>query len=88
MDRTQKIKIKNFLKVNLSTLKGDDLATFMEKYEIHEAGPGEMMLLDMGFPGKFMAFKNECKQNSYFVASQEIMEKILVLEPENLADET
>jgi hypothetical protein len=83
MNNAQKIKIKEFLKVNLSTLKGAELASFMEKYDIKEAESGEMMLLDMGFPGQFVAFKNE--KGSYFVARCEVMEKILVLEPENVS---
>lgn len=81
MDTAQKIKVKSFLKVNLHTLRGEDLDAFMEKYDIREAESGEVMLLDMGYPGKFLAIKNENK-NSYFVANIDIVDKILVLEPE------
>jgi hypothetical protein len=83
MDDTQRFKIKNFLKTNLDMLKGKDLASFMEKYDIREAGREEMMMIDMGFPGKFLAFKNE-EKGTYFITTYDVMEKILVLEPENV----
>lgn len=83
MDDAQRVKIKNFLKTNLEMLKGQDLKTFMEKYDIREAGREEMMMIDMGFPGKFLAFKNE-EKGTYYVTTYDIMEKILVLEPEKV----
>jgi hypothetical protein len=83
MDDTQRFKIKNFLKTNLEMLKGKDLVSFMEKYDIREAGREEMMMIDMGFPGKFLAFKNE-EKGTYFITTYDVMEKILVLEPENV----
>jgi len=83
MDDTQRFKIKNFLKTNLDMLKGKDLASFMEKYDIREAGREEMMMIDMGFPGKFLAFKNE-EKGTYFITTYDVMEKILVLEPDNV----
>lgn len=84
MNNAQKIKVKTFLKANLQTLQGEELGAFMEKYDIREAESGEIMLLDMGYPGKFIAFRNENKQGSYFVASMDVVDKILVLEPEKL----
>jgi hypothetical protein len=30
----KKLKVKEFLRVNLETLKGEELAAFMEKYEV------------------------------------------------------
>jgi hypothetical protein len=83
MDDTQRFKIKNFLKTNLDMLKGKDLASFMEKYDIREAGREEMMMIDIGFPGKFLAFKNE-EKGTYFITTYDVMEKILVLEPDNV----
>lgn len=85
-ERTMKIskenqsKIKNFLKVNLDTLQGQQLTEFMEKYDIREAGSVEMMLLDHGMPGEFIAFKNPSKPDTYFVTAYEMVEKILFLE--------
>lgn len=80
LSREHKLKIKNFLKVNLETLQGQHLTDFMEKYDVREAGAGEMMLLDHGMPGKFVAMKSPSKENSYFVTTYEMMEKILFLE--------
>jgi len=79
LSRDNKLKIKNFLKVNLETLQGNNLSEFMEKYDIREASPVEMMLLDHGCPGQFVAFKNQSK-DSYFVTTYEMLEKILFLE--------
>lgn len=83
ISRENKIKIKNFLKVNLETLQGNQLTDFMDRHEIREAGSVEMMLLDHGMPGQFVAFKNESKPDSYFVTTYEMVEKILVLESLN-----
>ena len=80
LSREHKIKIKEFLKVNLETLQGNQLTEFMERYDIREAGAGEMMLLDHGMPGKFVAFKSQTKEDCYFVTTYEMMEKILFLE--------
>lgn len=80
LSRDHKIKIKNFLKVNLETLQGKNLSDFMERYDIREAGAAEMMLLDHGMPGKFVAFKSPSKEGTYFVTTYEMMEKILFLE--------
>lgn len=79
ISKQNKIKIKNFLKTNLETLQGKNLNEFMEKYDIKEASSTEMMLLDYGMPGKFIAFKNQ-KEDSYFVTTYEMVEKILFLE--------
>lgn len=79
ISREHKLKIKNFLKVNLETLQGQQLTDFMEKYDIRQAGAAEMMLLDHGMPGKFVAFKKP-DDASYFVTTYEMMEKILFLE--------
>lgn len=83
LNKEHKIKIKNFLKVNLETLQGTQLSDFMEKYDIREAGAGEMMLLDHGMPGKFVAFKSQSKENTYFVTTYDMVEKILFLETLN-----
>jgi len=80
LSREHKIKIKEFLKVNLETLQGKQLGEFMERYDIREAGAAEMMLLDHGMPGKFVAFKSQSKEGTYFVTTYEMMEKILFLE--------
>jgi len=84
MDKKQKnknkLKIKEFLKTNLETLQGQDLQDFMEKYELRTADRTEMMLLDMGYPDQFVAFRSS-KEDTYFVASYEMVEKILFLEP-------
>lgn len=80
MKKKDTVKIKNFLKVNIETLQGQDLTNFMEKYGIREASRTEMMLLDFGAPGKFMAFRNEKNPESYFVATTDMVEKILFLE--------
>lgn len=82
ISRDHKIKIKNFLKVNLETLQGNQLTEFMEKYEVREAGPTEMMLLDHGMPGKFVAIKRQ-DSSGYFVTTYEMIEKILFLETLN-----
>lgn len=76
----EKTKIKDFLKINLGTLRGKQLSEFMEKYGIREANRTEMMLLDYGAPGKFMAFRNEQNPETYFVATEDMVEKILFLE--------
>lgn len=83
LDTGKKLKVKEFLRVNLETLKGEDLAAFMEKYEVREAGTVEMMMLDHGMPGKFLALKQD-KPGMYFVTSIEMVEKILFLDPESL----
>lgn len=84
-----KMKIKNFLKVNLDTLQGQQLSEFMEKYDIREAGSVEMMLLDHGLPGQFIAFKHASKPETYFVTTYDMVEKILFLEtlPDGLLHE-
>ena len=86
ISKDNRMKIKNFLKVNLDTLQGQQLTEFMEKYEIREAGAAEMMLLDHGMPDEFVAF-NSSKPDTYFVTAYEMIEKILFLEtltPEGL----
>jgi hypothetical protein len=87
ISKDNKLKIKNFLKVNLDTLQGQQLTEFMEKYDIREAGSVEMMLLDHGMPGEFLAFKHSTKADTYFVTTYDMIEKILFLEtltPEGL----
>jgi hypothetical protein len=78
LDKKNKLKVKEFLKVNLETLKGEDLAAFMEKYDIREAGAVEMMMLDHGMPGQFVAIRSS-EPNSYYVATLAMVEKILFL---------
>lgn len=80
LNRESKLKIKNFLKVNLETLQGQQLSDFMTRYDIKEASATEMMLLDHGMPGKFVAMKTPSEENTYFVTTYEMMEKILFLE--------
>lgn len=78
ISKENKLKIKNFLKVNLDTLQGKQLSDFMERYDIREAGPAEMMLLDHGMPGQFLAFRNP--EGNYHVTTYDMVEKILFLE--------
>lgn len=80
ISKVHKSKIKQYLKVNLETLQGQQLTDFMERHEIREAGSVEMMMLDHGYPGAFVAFRNQHKPDSYFVTTYEMMEKILFLE--------
>jgi hypothetical protein len=78
--KENRLKIKNFLKVNLDTLQGQQLSDFMERYDIREAGSVEMMMLDHGMPGDFIAFKSQSKEDTYFVTTYDMVEKILFLE--------
>jgi hypothetical protein len=86
INTANKIKIKEYLKVNLETLQGQQLTDFMERHDIREAGNVEIMMLDHGYPGAFVAFKNQHKPDSYFITTYEMMEKILfldTLDPDN-----
>jgi len=85
VDQGNKIKIREFLKVNIATLQGADLDQFLEKYGIREATGIEMMILDMGVPDGFLAFANPKKKGSFLVATIDIVDKILVLEPEAIS---
>jgi hypothetical protein len=87
IDMAKKLKVKEFLKVNLETLKGPQLAEFMDKYEVREASSVEMMMIDHMMPDSFLAIKQE-KPGMYYVTAFEVVEKILFLEPENLTPDS
>jgi hypothetical protein len=80
IDKANIVKIRNFLRTNLEVLKGEDLAAFVEKYEVREAGPIEMMILDMGFADGFIAVPHPSKEKTHHVISMEMAEKILYLD--------
>ena len=83
MDQKNRLKIREFLKVNLGTLQGDALDDFVGKYNIREADAMQMMLLDMGgMYDSFVAVPHPTKPKTHFVMSAEMADKILVLEPE------
>jgi len=82
IDKANIVKIRNFLRTNLEVLKGEDLEAFVEKYEVKEAGPIEMMILDMGFPDGFVAVPHPSKEKTHYVMSADMAEKILFLTDE------
>jgi hypothetical protein len=88
MDPQKRHKIKEFLKVNLETLQGDSLREFVEKYEIGEVNSVQMMLLDHGGTEGFIALGNPHKPGSYFLATEDTLEKILLLSPLDPATES
>lgn len=73
------IKVRDFLRTNLATLKGNDLQTFLEKYDVREAGPVEMMILDAGMSGDFFSVGHPTKDKTHYVISADMADKILVL---------
>lgn len=80
LDAKNKCKIRDFLRVNLSTLQGGALGEFMERYEVKEASMVEMMLLDFGAPDGFVAVPHPTKEKTHFLISADMADKILVLE--------
>jgi hypothetical protein len=81
MDAEKRFKIKQFLKGNLDVLQGEALAEFMEKYDIAEVNSVQMMLLDHSGVGDFIAMGNPHKPGHYFFATEDTLEKILLLAP-------
>ena len=80
MDKN-KFKISQFLKVNLSTLKGAELQEFMDKYEVLEVNSVQMMLLDHSGSDNFVSVPNPDKPGHYCIITRDMMEKILLLSP-------
>jgi hypothetical protein len=81
MDSNQKIKVRNFLRTNLETLRGDDLAAFVERYDVREAGHVEMMMLDMGGMGDdFVSVAHHEKPKTHWVITADMADKILYLD--------
>jgi hypothetical protein len=81
MDGNQKIQVRNFLRTNLETLKGDDLQAFVERYDVREAGHVEMMMLDMGgMSDDFVSVAHHEKPRTHWVISADMAEKILYLD--------
>lgn len=93
MDPQNRFKVREFLRVNLTTLQGEPLREFMERYSVMEANAVQMMILDQGMQGHYIAFGNPERSAHYFVATEDVMEKILLLAPlnpetENILEET
>lgn len=80
LDVPNKIKIKNFLKTNLETLKGPNLEEFIERYRVQEADMVHMMLLDFGMTEQFVSVPHPTKPKIHYVVTVEMAEKILFLE--------
>lgn len=81
MDGKQKIQVRNFLRTNLETLRGDDLQAFVERYDVREAGHVEMMMLDMGgMSDDFVSVAHAEKPRTHWVISADMAEKILYLD--------
>jgi len=81
MDATSRHKVKEFLKANLDMLQGGNLQEFMDKYGILEANYVQMMILDQGMSGHYIALGNPKNPGHYFVATEDVLEKILILAP-------
>jgi len=81
MEPEKRFKIREFLRVNLTTLQGEPLAEFMEKYDIAEVNSVQMMLIDHGGCEDFIALGNPKKPGHYFLATEDVLEKILLLAP-------
>lgn len=73
------IKVRDFLRTNLATLKGNDLQTFLEKYNVREANYVEMMILDMSMSGDFLSVSHPTKERTHYVISADMADKILIL---------
>jgi len=81
MDGKQRIQVRNFLRTNLETLKGEDLAAFVERYGVREASHVEMMMLDMGgMSDDFMSVAHHEKPKTHWVITADMAEKILYLD--------
>jgi hypothetical protein len=81
MDGNQKIKVRNFLRTNLETLKGEDLNAFVERYDIREAGYVEMIMLDMGgMSDDFVSVAHADKPKTHWVITADMADKILYLD--------
>jgi hypothetical protein len=81
MDATNRHRVKEFLKANLDLLQGENLKEFMDKYSILEANHVQMMILDQGMMGSYIALDNPRNPGHYFVATEDVLEKILILAP-------
>ena len=81
MDPQNRHKIKEFLRVNLTTLQGGALREFVDKYEIGEVNSVQMMILDAGGSDGFIALGVPDKPGHYFLATEDTLEKILLLAP-------
>lgn len=79
LNAENRLKIRGFLTVNLSTLQGEALREFMERYSVEEANVVQMMLLDFGFPEGFVAVPHPTKPKTHCVITADMAEKILVL---------
>lgn len=80
LDTPNKIKVKDFLKANLGTLKGPDLEEFVERYKVQEANMVQVMLLDFGVAEQFVAVPHPSKPKTHYVITVEMAEKILFFE--------
>lgn len=80
LDTPNKIKVKDFLKANLSTLKGPDLEEFVQRYNVQEANMVQVMLLDFGVAEQFVAVPHPSKPKTHYVITVEMAEKILFFE--------
>lgn len=79
MEAKNKQKIRDFLRVNLSTLQGDALGEFVDRYGVQEANMVQMMLLDFGAPEGFVAVPHPDKEKTHFFITSDMADKILVL---------
>lgn len=77
LDTPNKIKVKDFLKANLGTLKGPALEEFVERYNVQEANMVQVMLLDFGVADQFVAVPHPSKPKTHYVITVEMAEKIL-----------
>jgi hypothetical protein len=81
MKSNQKIKVRDFLRTNLETLRGEDLAAFVERYGVREAGHVEMMMLDMGgMSDDFVSVAHHEKPKTHWVITADMADKILYLD--------
>jgi hypothetical protein len=81
MDPDKRFKIREFLRVNLTTLQGESLSEFMDKYDVGEVNAVQMMLIDHAGGGDFIALGHPNKPGHYFLATEDTLEKILLLAP-------
>lgn len=81
MDPQSRFKIREFLKVNLTTLQGEALGEFVGRYDIGEINSVQMMILDASGSDKFIALPNPAKAGHYYIATEDTLEKILLLAP-------
>ena len=85
LDTPNKIKVKNFLKTNLETLRGAALEEFIERYKIQEANMVQVMLLDFGVAEQFVAVPHPSKPKIHYVITVEMAEKILFFEDSTIS---